>query len=532
MSKDTSTYTATVAARAESHVEAANQEGNIWTPVGHMNVIKMQYKIAIGKIEAGTPEEPNLADTDSHLRGVSLSEIKWGYYGTGEQGNNTAYLEFSIHDIAGQTFEQFLKIKSAAYLVYYHGPDSAGDPWPKNWAMFTPIGDKCDIQFSPTQGFTYSFVCAPYGKLVQSQSLAFSKLVTVNGLGAEGQTVRHGNTFWDYLKEIEHKWKQDLPDSKKTLAEIKFFIRRGDDTGDSLANMPPTMVDPKDAKPQNISGAGGGHLAPFEIKAGTTIATAITNLFQERFAVIEQTAGQGVGEAPVLEINYMKYEAGSQIDVALGKKKTTDVAIDPIPVCIGTDMNCIGAAYRANLVKLEFGPNLLLALSAAVMAVSNGGSTAENSVTQSVDYFEVEHSYKNSCPGNQARETSGLIPYSAGGPVSVNPKFDNWGIIQGYLNVNKHPELTLTIEMPYAFGFSPKYHGGRLKDAVPECGLGAVSHTAGVELKFFWYTSPDCEVLALVPAISTCYRITKVTHTIGLNGNSTQIDLSHVTTGN
>ena len=81
--------------------------------------------------------------------------------------------------------------------------------------------------------------------------------------------------------------------------------------------------------------------------------------------------------------------------------------------------------------------------------------------------------------------------------------------------------------MPYSYGFTPVVHGGKLIDAIGGEVTCGIHFLQGVELQFYWYTDVTCEKLALVPGISTSYRITSVTHTIGLSGNTTQVKLSH-----
>jgi hypothetical protein len=112
-------------------------------------------------------------------------------------------------------------------------------------------------------------------------------------------------------------------------------------------------------------------------------------------------------------------------------------------------------------------------------------------------------------------------------PAGNNPSYDGWNNFASLLQKYKLSQFTLDIELPYTFAFTPEWFGGVLKNAT-DAGNGAFAVEEGIELQFYWYIDSWCEILEKVDVISTDYRITLVTHNIGLNGNTTQIKLSHL----
>ena len=61
--------------------------------------------------------------------------------------------------------------------------------------------------------------------------------------------------------------------------------------------------------------------------------------------------------------------------------------------------------------------------------------------------------------------------------------------------------------------------------------VSSIDIKQGAELEFYWYTEPTCSILVKNPVISSSYRISEVTHQIGLSGNQTVVKLSHLQLG-
>ena len=527
----TNTYGLTETARGKSHKAAATQDGGKLTSVGHREVIYMHYEVWIGTMEANVPEIL-LVDTTSHTAGVSLSELKWGYYGE-TFGQDDAHLEFTIHDIAGQTIRDFLLAKSGKYWIYFKGPDSSGALWKEDvHARYSVVHDKCELTFSATQGFTYSFVAVPSGRYCQTQYMSLARDITVNGIGADGNNSLHSNTWEDYCKEIAHKWKQDLPGKKAGTANIKFVYDEGANLVSELREKPPVhVVADKGGTTDDAGGTTGKKIQPYTIKSGTPLAHGLMDLFQKRFTATEQNAGVGLDERPTLEVTYRDYTGEeSEIDLKMTRQKTTDTTSIILSVCIGDDMNCGGAAYRATLVGLDFGDSLN-GLIPAVLNPADETPTDNSSGNTVAEQTQVEKEQKNECGDYQRNENSGVIPMAAGQQPSTNSKFDGWGVMLAHLQKQKRFGMKLDIELRYTFAFSPQWCGGVFKDYCPGYPTGRIEITSGVDLRFFWYTDPSCEWLALVDEISTCWKIGKIQHTIGLNGNTTQLTLVPVTSG-
>lgn len=509
----------------------AGAAGSPYSPVGHDEVIKMNYIIALGTLDGQMDDV--LAWTTSYTIGVSLSEIKWGFYNTSEPGTKeSAYLEFTLHDIAGQTLKQFLRVKQGNTLIYFLGPMSDGAFWmPPVFAMYKPIADNCDLQFSQTQGFTYKFTGMPIGHLSKTKMLACPNKITINGLNDKNEA--HGNTFEDYLKEVAWKWNLEIAKdpSKSGEAQIGFTWDPAYADNDAMLKQFPVIVDKEKPKELKRAGTADTKIEPFTIDPNTPIAAAVIDLWQNRFVPTEESKDKGIDKSSLLEVNFVEYKGGkSRLDVKCHRKTITDHVASPFQVCIGTDKVCKGAPYRAQMAAINF-RGILNLLAASTLQQAKGSGTmevtrngnAETQVTPSTKQDPIPEGDKM-----QVSEKLSSVSISPGTPVGTNLMYDGWGVLGALLNNYKSAEFTIDIDMPYTYAFTPKTHGGLLTDAIPGKPMGGMGYTDGVDLRFWWYISPECQEVMIVPYVSTNYRITKVIHTIGLNGNTTQVSLSHL----
>ena len=219
----------------------------------------------------------------------------------------------------------------------------------------------------------------------------------------------------------------------------------------------------------------------------------------------------------------------SLIDVKMQRKQETAVPGSLIPVCIGSDLVCAGQPYRAQLSGIEF-KGILDIMTSAQINQTTAQATAE--VAQQGNAGNVKFSAEKERilgGAGHMKETLAKRPMSPGLPMGNNGSFDGWHTFASILSQYRAPQFSIEIDMPYTYAFTPNQNGGLLVDAVPGASTGAIHVTQGVDLKFFWYATPKCDFMVPVPVISTTYRVSSVTHTIGLSGNSTQVKLSHLT---
>lgn len=509
--------------------------GSPMTSVGHDEVIRMHYYIGIGRIDEGRMEIP-LAWTTSFKMGVSLSEIRWGFYNGSESGTSeTGEIEFTLHDISGQTLSNFIKIKTGGWAIFFRGPTSSGWPWLGSEAIYFPTAEKCDMQFSQSQGFTYKISGVPIGNLAKSSAIfgAHSK-ITINGLN-EGN-VGHGNTFKDYLEELEVKWNKMLAEnpSKANTAKIKIQMRTGEAANDDAMKQYPVLTE-KENKGQNIIGTGdpAAKILAIEFSPLQSIAEIIKSLWQMRFISAEKTPEQGLSQNSHLEVNYANYKEGTSIiDVKCHKRTVNDDTSYIFPICVGTDKVCKGYPYRAQMAALNFG-KLWKLLAADKISHEKGMGHMDQSQAGNVEHGPTENAKTHKVSENtQSKNTVALISLAAGLGRGSNSAYDGWGEFNSLRSYFKDADFTIDLDMPYTFGFTPVIHDGLLKDAVPGDPMGGIDENVGAFLYFWWYTDPTCQEMTLVKELSTKYRITKVQHTIGLSGNTTQVSLSHLNVDN
>jgi len=494
--------------------------------VGHDEVIKMHYMIGFGPMGESEPTTI-MAWTTSFYVGICLSQIKWGFFNTASAGDlESSYIEFTLHDISGTSLSNFLEVRSGKNSIFFRGPMSDGFLWPGQWVCYHPIPEKFQLEFSATQGFTYTIAGVPVATTTKTPYIAVHNKITVDGLDF-GHNL-HGNTFQDYLDEITWKWNNSIDEpEKKATAQIKLKIDGGNG---SLAGTTPFITERDgDGHVLNTAGSPITRIQAYDLKPGTPISEALQGLWQERFVPVESTPGKDLNKGSVLEVNFEKYDGTTNhVYVRLLKKDEDDKAEPlPLPVCIGSDTNCIGMPWRAQLVGLDLSV-IIKHMAAGKFANNNETSQSEVQISGGNTQTTTPAEKTNEAPDKQSKETTANIPYMVGTPTSNNPTFGGWGELQTLLNNFKTSEFSLEAEMPYSFGFSPKSVGGFLKDSKEGTSNGGIDVSQGVFLQFYWYVDPHCSILALVDAISTVYRLTTVTHTIGLSGNTTQIKLSHM----
>lgn len=499
----------------------------LWA-AGHKDVIKMEFYLGYGSMDSYPMPSTALAWTTSFEVGISLSEITWGFHNTAFS-KQASRIEFTLHDIAGDMLETFLEIRRGDTVIYFKGPGSDGKKWSGEYAAYKPVSDDCDMEFSPSQGFTYKFVGSSINKLVDTKFLSLHSKIIVNGTGTSN--AKHGNIFEDYLKEVEEKWNDKLSDhpSKTATAQIKFIIDKSVGVNDLMAKQTPWMVEKEKKGNTLVTGGNAGvYIQPFEMNSMASIGSEVRRLWQERFVSNETGSSRAIDSNSQLEVNYRNYEGGINfIDIKLQRKNETDKTTGfNETVCIGSDITCKGYPYRANLVGLNF-EGLFNILSVDQLKVNQESSTGEVFIGGGESVIVSPAENELTIDELQEHETFSNISFAAPKPSGNNNSFDGLGRLNSFLNAHHNASLTVDVEFAYTFGFTPVVHGGKLLDATPGFVNGGILATEGVHIQLYWYDTIECSNLVLMPAFSRFYRITEVSHTIGLNGNTTQVKLSH-----
>lgn len=481
------------------------------TPVGVQDVVHMEYIIGLGPISGNEPAII-LAHTHSYVEGISLSSISWGYMNTGASHGDVTNtrLTFTLHDIAGKFFELFIQARSPTMYIYFIGPMSTGELMGGNWSVYQPLAEECSIEFSQTQGFTYTLSGMPVVMKARQSVFMPREMITLTGATTE---VTKAGTFKDYLNELQIIWNRQTKD--KPSAQIKFEY---DESKPYFSRHPQQAM---------TAEKGQSDFIQFKIDNTTPLSAGIEQLWNTIFSNNDEKTGPNKVS---LEVSYLKHEGdGNTIGIRfLDKDDATSVIPYPI-ICVGDDINCSGFPYRGQLSGINF--NSLINIIAPVTATETGtDSTAPTGTDANVE---------TTASGNKT-DTAGTLPESRTESTELTDAktfgdemrkhVGGWGQAIYYLNRYKVPEFIVTIEMPYTSDFSPSAVGGILKDSFGSDTTGIAFHvTQGASLIFFWYTDPTCETLEIQPLISTVYRITKVTHTIGLSGNTTQVELDVLT---
>jgi len=474
--------------------------GDIHTAVGKSDVVMMHYELKIGTID-NKGDLTLLADTYSYKTGTSLSEIKWGFVNSGSFGDKTdANITFTLHDIAGETFQNFMKLQTGSYWIYFKGPDSTGSLWSGDAAIYVPDREGCSVEFSPTQGFTYTFTGKPMLMHARSEYVTNTEEIEVNGW------TEPGTNFMQFLSELETEWNTAAKNHNKCNAKtIKLNF------GNPSNKLWLTPIHRVEKTEENVR-----TIEPYKIAAGKTISDAIIDFFNIIFL-----NEKGVkNDKPTIEVNFEKTEGDIiHIDVKIWGLEDEKSVISSDKICIGTDDNCNGSRFRGQLVGMDFKPLLaLLATQVIDEELANTG-TGKGSAETIGQCLPEKNTPIEGQTHTQVTGANNPHEFAADG---------SWAGIDTLLNKLKFPKFVIEVELPYSYGFTPKIHGGLLKDAIEGSTGGGIHIMQGTQLDFFWYTSPDCDKLDLVKGISNKYRISTVTHTIGLNGNSTQIKLSHL----
>lgn len=498
----------------------------MYNPTGWSEPIRMEYEIRFDELGREKPGEL-FVDTTSFRQGVSLSSIKWSFYNICDQSTREGgVIEFTVHDIAGQTLEKYYKISRTRTHIYFLGPMSDGSLWiPGKYAIYVPIEDKCSLEFSATQGFTYKIVGKPAGKIAESAFLTTPFKIIINGIGIDNKN--HDNTFRSYLKEFEDKWNAMIKQhpSKESTAMIKFITNEKEGVNSMMMKATPYYTEQNKDTPLNPSGDPVTRIKEFEVSSGSPIAEYVRRLWQQRFTGKDPDDKKGTSGSSTLLVEYSKYEGGiNYICIKLLRKQDSDEVNNVIPVCIGSDLNCIGQQYRATLSNIEFNGifNSMQTNKINLELHQSNGEPGQvgNTENKTIPVKDEE--------GQFERSTTEDAKHSAGLPRGNNSLHDGWACFSSLLNDTNKPEFVLDIEMPYTFAFTPKQLGGLLENSIDDQQTSNIHEKVGVDLEFYWYTDPLCEILTKVEAISRKYRLDTVTHSIGLSGNSTQLRLSHM----
>lgn len=474
------------------------------TPVGILDVVKMDYQIGIGKMDDGI--ESMLAWTDSFTVGVTLSSISWGFVNPGAASGDVTNVKITVtlHDIAGQLFNDFVKIRRGNYYLYFMGPQSSGPLMGGAWIIYRPIADECSIEFSQTQGFTYTISGDPLILTARSGTFTPTEPFTLTGTTPG---VSKTGTFRDYIKELEILWNRQTKD--KPTAQVELLIEGTNEYPDRKPNK------------TNKSEGDSPDFINFTAER-KPIVDIIRSLWDSSFN-IEADVKNKVG----LEINFKESRGGKNIIVISFYDINSEKPANTVPlVCVGDDVNCAGAIYRGQLSGINLNSITQMLIPSDANTQNNGAAPeGSDSNTNTPLPASPNETAGQKVVGRQetTNRTNSTMVTSEGRIASP------WEEAITMMRKSMVPDFTMSIELPYTSDLAPAAVGGILMDANGGDGASVGIHMQqGMILMFYWYTDPLCESLALNPLISTTYRITKVTHTIGLSGNTTQLEVSHI----
>lgn len=473
------------------------------TPVGISDVVRLEYMLGIGLMDTGI--ESMLAWTDSFTVGVTLSSISWGFINPGAtSGDSTnAKITVTLHDIAGQLFNDFIKIRRGSYYLYFLGPQSSGPLMGGDWIIYQTLPDDCSIEFSQTQGFTYTISGNPLIMTARAAAFIPTEPITLTGT-TDG--VSKTGTYRDYIKELEILWNRQTKDKPTAQIEVSFEGKN----------------EYPDRKPNKTLKSDGNSPDFINFTAEREpLVGIIRNLWDSSFNTakdIERKVG--------MEVNFKESKGGSNKIVITFYDIDSEKPAETTPViCVGDDVNCAGQIYRGQLSGINLNSIAQILMPTDANKQDNGAAPeGSDSNTNTPQPASPNTTAGQKVDGRQEtpNRTNATIVNSEGRVAS------SWEKAITLMRSSMVPEFTMSIELPYTSDLSPTSVGGILTDANGTGTSTGINLNQGMILLFYWYTDPLCESLALNPLISTSYRISKVTHTIGLSGNTTQLEVSHI----
>ena len=483
------------------------------TPVGVKDVVKMNYYIGYGVMDNGL--DGTIAWTESFKEGVSLSDIQWTFVNSATQGGKetTGKITFTIHDIAGTMFNKYMHLKTGIDWIYYWGPDSEGNLWGGDFALYMVDAENCSLEFSATQGFTYTIAGISAYAVARTKQMVCPASFGITGVESGGSPMFATALEVDLLKT----WNEKLKSCKKVGAEV---VIEYDTTvcPDYFARSPKT-VDTKDA--------GTPTTFNYQVAQNTTIADAIVGLWNDVYATNSDKENK-----VRCRVDFKEWKGGPYKVIVKFTDKTVEDAVDigPMYICVGDDINCAGAEYRGELASIglnDMSNRYLLHMEKKPKEADGvAPKGAEEPTPPSCP--STETAYGSDFSSKDGAET----PWHASNldDPQEQDKTNYWHQMYKLVQDGFVAELEIEVNMPYTHDFTPKSQGGKLADALE--GLASVIHMKqGAYLDFYWYKDPNCAELIRNPVISSTYRISEVNHQIGLGGNQTVVKLSHLQLG-
>lgn len=487
-------------------------------PVGIGQVVKMEYWIGYGLMDTGPTDY--IAWTESYKEGITLSDIQWGFVNTGTQKGNeiTGKISFTLHDIAGTLFNKYMHLKHGIDFIYFIGPDSTGAMWSGIPALFQVEPENCSLEFSQTQGFTYTI------SGISAFSVARSKqIVSPSKFDITGVTNGTGNTFEKVLKDdLTKEWNNLLKSCKKPTAEIEIICDRND-VADYYFDRTPVTTDTKtdDGKEDTFQ---------YSITQNTSISDAITGLWHNIFSEADDA-----NLNTRIRVDFKKWEGSKiQVVVQFTDFECDDALINPMKICVGSDKTCADkSAYRGEIASINLNDITNKFLRPQEKKPQESGNTSPKG---------SEKSPPASCPSGDRKypidhsgKSGAEMPWHASGfdKKGEGDKMGYWGQMYDLIQKNNATPLEIEINMAYTSAFTPEPHdpkSAKLKPGLKTM-VSTIDLKQGADFKFFWYKDPDCAELIENPIISGTYRISEVNHQIGLSGNQTVVKLSHLQLG-
>jgi len=497
------------------------------TPVGMKDVVKMEYVIGYGVFDTGMSDW--LAFDNSFEFGVSLSDIQWGFVNTGTQKGNeiTGKITFTLHDIAGVLFQKYMHIKTGIDYIYFNGPKSDGSLWDGKDALFMVDADNCSLEFSATQGFTYTIAGISAFAVARTKQVAIAADAVITGvLGGDAKHFKKILT-----DDLTKTWNDKVDICKAGTAKIKIefedapvgsYLERQPVTGDTKVEDPKAKNKPKTFQ--------------YNITRDTNLSDAITGLWNSIYQNDKDQANK-----VRVRVDFKEWKGDLVTAVVKFSDKTMDDALaNHMKICVGDDVNCKckdhdkncdnSKIYRGELASISLNDMVNKFLIHEQVKVTENGNTitSGSSKGKTVKCTTTSRKYKN----DYSSKTKGDMSWNASGlnPTGEGNRPGYWAQVYDLIQKNNVTPLEIEINMAYTFDFTPASHGGKLKDGL-EGLISSIHITQGADFEFFWYEDENCAKLVKNPVISGKYRISEVNHQIGLGGNQTVVKLSHLQLG-
>ena len=465
----------------------------------YQDVPRMQYEIGYGYAYEESPSVI-LVDTESYKAGgVTLESVTWEVNNVVRPSGESAKIELTITDIAGNAFAEFMEMRTmnSLYAIFIKPPKSDGS-MADNYLKYIIDGESVSVEFSQSTGFTYS----ASGTLLTTG--VGVKLTNEHAFNITGSKLGNGHTFKDYIeKEFVPAW------NKNNKSKISVEIL---DTTGLYSLRTPTLAKQKNSDSSTL-------IEPFTVSPDMSVKDAIIQLFNERFSKPEDKNKKDVK----INVFVIKVNSSNSFKVIIKflDKDDWKGSAPVVTICCGPDEQCGEGVYRGEIGNLNF--NTLI----DKFYTFTHDSSDSNDVTQVGNdvHSPIQQQTKTSITGGDKAKLYDTESLSKKQVYAGKHELGIWKKLKSKYDEYKAIDFVIEVSMPYSFGLSPNFIGGELPEIAP--GMYLFKETTGAKLDFYWYSDSSCQSFSK-HMLSGLYRIEKVSHTIGNGDMGTRVFLSHL----